>query len=189
MKHFFGGRRAAADRLVIGNRVPRDFFVAKGRGESDITVHAGSYHLALKQAEIESYNIMTYSSILPGIAREVEHPGQYTHGAVLESIMAVANPVQGERGTAGIIFGWLFDKTTGAKYGGIVCECNGAMTEKAAEKQLRASLDELYTNGYSDQWELKDIKLTINSFVPKKKYGTVMVALCFVNYVYPVINQ
>ena len=45
--------------IVVGNRIPKDYFVTKGHGESDITVHAGSYHLALKQANIETFNIMT----------------------------------------------------------------------------------------------------------------------------------
>ncbi len=60
--------------LVVGNRIPRDYFVTTGSGESDITVHAGSYHLALKSAGIEMANIMTYSSILPGIANEIPKP-------------------------------------------------------------------------------------------------------------------
>ena len=41
--------------ITIGNRVPQDYFETKGVGESDITIHAGSYHLALKEAGIESY--------------------------------------------------------------------------------------------------------------------------------------
>mgnify|MGYP001582426642 FL=1 len=77
--------------LLIGNRVPKDYFVTSGKGESDITIHAGSYHLALKEAGIESYNIMTYSSILPGIATEVPKPQGLVHGSVMESIMAVAH--------------------------------------------------------------------------------------------------
>lgn len=51
--------------ILVGNRIPRDYFVTKGTGQSDITIHAGSYHLALKKANIEMCNIMTYSSILP----------------------------------------------------------------------------------------------------------------------------
>ena len=57
--------------LVIGTRIPKDYFVTSGAGESDITIHAGSYHLALKDAGIERCNIMTYSSILPSIANRI----------------------------------------------------------------------------------------------------------------------
>ncbi len=27
--------------LVIGNRIPKDYFITTGTGESDITIHAG----------------------------------------------------------------------------------------------------------------------------------------------------
>ena len=79
--------------IIVGNRIPRSFFWTSGIGESDITVHAGSYHLALKEAGIERYNIMVYSSIMPAIAIETEKPSydEVTHGSVLESITAVAS--------------------------------------------------------------------------------------------------
>ncbi len=174
--------------LLIGNRVPKDFFVAQGAGESDITVHAGSYHLALKQAGIETYNIMTYSSILPAIATEVPRPPKNIHGAVMETISAAANAEKGIRATAGIIYGWLFNKKTGKKYGGLVCEYNGHDAENDAESSLRASLDELYYNGFSEDYEMKDITLHMKSFVPTKRFGTALVALCFTNYLYPVLG-
>ena len=76
--------------LVIGNRIPRRFFWTSGIGESDITIHAGSYHLALKEAGIERYNIMVYSSILPSIAEESVRPkdSEIVYGSVMETIMA-----------------------------------------------------------------------------------------------------
>ena len=64
--------------ILIGNRIPKDFFITKGKGESDITVHAGSYHLALKDANIEMCNIMTYSSILPKIGSKEVSEGSPT---------------------------------------------------------------------------------------------------------------
>lgn len=175
--------------ILTANRIPKDFFITKGKGESDITVHAGSYHLALKDAGIEMYNIMTYSSILPKIASRVERPAKTTHGAVMETIMAVANAPKGKLATAGIIYGWLFNKRTKEKYGGLVCEYNGSMTEKEAGDQLHQSLNELYTNGYSDDYELKDITLISDSFTPKKKFGTTIVSLCFTSYLFPIIEQ
>lgn len=173
-------------RVLIGMRVPKDYFKTTGVGESDIQIHAGSYHLALKEAGIERFNIMSYSSILPGIAKEISRPENLEHGAVLESITAVASTTKGKRATAGIIYGWLYDKKTGLKYGGLVCEYNGNLSEKEVGKSLRMSLDELYFNGFSEQYELKEINLTTKSIVPKKKYGTALVAICFVNYEVPV---
>src|SRR3989338_6451333 len=178
----------AMPSILTGQRIPKDYFVTKGKGESDITVHAGSYHLALREAGIEMCNIMTYSSILPSIATEIERPEKLTHGAVMECIMAVADAKKGERATAGIIYGWLFNKQTGDKYGGLVCEYHGPLTEDEVNSQLRQSLEELYTNGYSEDYEMKDINLITDSMIPKKKFGTALVSLCFTSYLFPVMN-
>ena len=176
-------------RSLIGNRIPKDYFVTSGQGESDITIHAGSYHLALRQAGVEMCNIMSYSSIMPKIAREVSKPKTLVHGSVMESITAVANSEKGKRATAGIVYSWLYDKKTGQKHGGLVCEYNGSDEGSVVEKQLRASVNELYTNGYDDKYDLRDETLITRSFIPKKKYGTALVAICFLNYVYPQLRE
>lgn len=181
-------KNAEPKKVLIGMRVPRDYFKTTGVGESDIQIHAGSYHLALKEAGIERFNIMTYSSIMPGTAVEIPRPQGLTHGAVMETITAVSSTTKGKRASAGIIYGWLYDKTSGARYGGLVCEYNGNMAEKEVAKSLRLSLDELYFNGFSEQYELKEINLTTKSVVPKKKFGTALVAICFVNYEVPVLE-
>ncbi len=174
--------------IVIGNRIPQDYFETKGIGESDIAIHAGSYHLALKAANIEKFNIMTYSSILPGIAHKIDQPKHIEHGAVLESIMSVCTANKGERATAGIIYGWLYDKKTKDKFGGLVCEHYGDHDVDGIKKLLRSSIDELYFNGFSEDYQLNDITYLTESFVPKKTYGTALVALCFTSYYYPVIQ-
>lgn len=176
--------------LVIGNRVPRRFFWTSGIGESDITIHAGSYHLALKEAGIEKYNIMVYSSILPSIAKESGKPigNDIVYGSVMETIMAVSSGEKGKMLTAGIIYGWLYDKSTGKKYGGLVAEYSGHEEEEDAKRTLKNSLNELYTNGFSENFELRDIKMQTRSFVPKKRYGTAIVALGFKDYVYPIVS-
>jgi arginine decarboxylase len=179
----------ALNGILVGNRIPKDYFVTSGIGESDITVHAGSYHLALKSANIEMCNIMTYSSILPGIAHKIERPNKLEHGAVMETIMSVCNAQKGEFATAGIIYGWLYDKKTKNKYGGLVCEHYGNYGLNELNARLEASLDELYSNGFSDQYKLMNIEKFTESFIPKKAYGTALVALCFVNYLIPIIQQ
>jgi len=175
--------------ILIGNRIPKEYFITKGTGESNIQMHAGSYHLALKEAGIESYNIMTYSSILPSIAKEIKQPKKLPHGCVMETIMATANSSKGKRATAGIIFGWLYDKKTKKRYGGLVCEYNGNKTEKAAGKLLQLSLQELYKNGFEEKYTIKDTTLLSTSFIPKKKFGTALVALCFTSYKIPIIRR
>ena len=172
---------------IIGNRVPKDYFVTKGSGESDFTVHAGSYHLALKDAGIEVGNIMTYSSILPGIAREIKRPKKFVHGEVMESIMAVAHCKRGEEATAGIIYGWLYERKTKKRFGGLVCEINGDYSKKEVAKKLKASINEMYVNGFEDTYELKNTKIMIQSISCKKRYGTALVAICFTNYEIPLL--
>ncbi len=172
--------------LPFGNRIPKDFFITKGAGESDIAIHAGSYHLALKKAGIEMCNIMTYSSILPEIANEIKKPAKLVYGSVMETIMAVSNCTRGKRTTAAIILGWLYDKRTKKKHGGLVCEYNGPESKEKALAELKKSLHELYTNGYSEAYDLKGIKVIVESFIPKKAFGTAIVALCFTSYVLPV---
>jgi arginine decarboxylase len=172
--------------VVVGNRIPRDYFVTQGRGESDVTIHAGSYHLALREAGIEMANIMGYSSILPAIATEVHRPLTFTHGEVMETIMAVATCEKGQTATAGLIYGWLFD-IDGNRYGGLVCEYNGPMHPLGVSDHLRDMLDELHQNGY-EKYRLDEISIHTETVTPIKKYGTALVGICFVNYEVPVYS-
>ncbi len=175
--------------FLAGMRIPKDYFVTKGKGESNITIHAGSYHLALKNAGIEMCNIMSYSSIMPAIAREIERPTNFTHGAVMEAITAVAHAKKGERATAGIIYGWLYDKKSKERFGGLVCEHNGSYQIKEIEAKLRASINELYVNGFSEDYDIKDVTVLTETHTPEKEYGTALVAICFTSYVFPVLAQ
>lgn len=179
----------ATSGVLVGNRIPKDYFVTTGTGQSDITIHAGSYHLALKSAGIEMCNIMTYSSILPDIAQKVERPATLRHGAVMETIMSVCHAEKGQRASAGIIYGWLYDKTSGKKHGGLVCEHYGNTEINTIEQLLHQSLDELYYNGFSETFDLGQPELITESFISEKSYGTALVALCFVNYVVPVVSS
>lgn len=176
---------------VIGCRIPKDFFVTSGVGESDITIHAGSYHLALREANIEHLNIMVYSSILPAIARQTPfNPRTIPHGSVLETITAAKSVRKGERATAAIIWGWLIDRETKERFGGLVCEYSDTGTEEDARQSLRASLQELYENGYEEKYILdeENIQFHSRSITPAKNFGTALVTLGFVNYEVPVIR-
>lgn len=179
---------AKEKKILLGNRIPRDFFITSGVGESEITIHAGSFHLALRDAGIEKYNIINYSSVLPSIATKIEKPKEQVHGAVMETIMACSHAKKGQLATAGLILGWLFNKLTGEKYGGLVCEYNGHDIPEESEEILKKNLLELY-EGFSKDFEIKNIEISLKSFVPNKKYGTALVSICFVNYEYPVLEN
>ncbi len=131
---------------------------------------------------------MTYSSILPAIANEIPKPGDLVHGAVLESILSVHTVERGQRAAVGVIYGWLNSKNTGKKHGGLVCELSGDFSPAELETKLNLSLDELYYNGFSDDFSITSRHIVIESVVPTKKYGTALAGLCFVNYVVPVLG-
>ncbi|MBL7111733.1 MAG: arginine decarboxylase [Bacteroidales bacterium] len=174
--------------FYTGNRIPVNYFETTGTGESDIAVHAGSYHLALKAAKIEMCNVITYSSILPGMAIKVDKPGTLPHGSVLESIMSVCNAGKGELATAGIIYSWLYDRQDGSRYGGLVCEHEGSYDLRELERRLKGSLEELYQNGFAMDYYLGDQTILSESFIPRKTYGTALTALCFTSFYHPVIH-
>lgn len=99
--------------------------------------------------------------------------------------MAVAHGKRGERVTAGLVFGTLLNRITGEKHGGFVCEHNGSYEVPEIEEKLRASINELHQNGYSETYDLRDIRIETESFVCQKEYGTALIAICFLNYVFP----
>ena len=170
--------------IIYQNRIPKDFFITKGAGDSNLALHAGSYHLALKAADIEKYNIITYSSILPKESTEVKKPDNLIFGSVLETIMAVANGTQGQKISAGIAVGWLKDKFTDEIIGGLVCEHAGFVGLETLKRRLMASLSEIFLNSFHDDYTLNNIKLTTIEHEVTKKYGTALVSLCFINHIY-----
>jgi arginine decarboxylase len=169
--------------LAIGQRVPHRFFATSGVGQSDVTAHAGSFHLALREAGIESQNIMRYSSILPGSAVEVLPPErqQLVHGAVMETIMATADTQRGDRATAGLIWGWLVDPWDGSRYGGLVAEYQGPRPPDEVPEHMRDMLTELHENGY-EHLMLEVDNALVRSIEPTHSYGTAVVALCFLDH-------
>jgi len=189
MNDFTSNNMALSDGILLGNRIPKDFFVTTGFGESDICVHAGSYHLALKNAGIEKANILTYSSVLPSIANEIEKKEIIHFGSVVETIMAIANGTSCQHLSAGIKLGWLYHRNSSKKYGGLVCEYGGQCSSSELENILSSSLLELYKNGFEEEYELKEERLITKTFTPEKKHGTVLVSLCFTNYLHPIIDK
>lgn len=174
--------------MLLGNRIPHEFFITKGSGESDITIHAGSFHLALCNAGIGMKNIITYSSVLPAEARQIAMPERMKQGDVMEVIMATGHCRKGERITAGMAVAWLTNPGSGERVGGLVCELSGNYPVEEIQEKLRESMQEIYRHGYV-AYSLGELQLITESFVPHKQFGTALVALCFNSYLYPVINS
>lgn len=187
--------------LVIACPLPKDYFETTGTGESDNQIHAGSYHFAMQQARIERANLIPYSSILPSCAHRIsvkEGVQQIQHGAEMKIIQAAAHvdtTTGDKQATAGIMYGMLYKKGSKTHEGGLVCEytCNGTVAE--VKENLTSCLDGLYRSKnpegkrFSDDYELKNIRFLSATVEPKKRFGTALVALAFVNYIVPILAQ
>ncbi len=85
-------------------------------------------------------------------------------------------------------------KSDGKHIGGFAAEYKKAHqdkisaeeAEKTANEMLHISLMGEFNRRYnSDEYEFFDETHKINCFKVKKKYGTSLVALCWVSYIYP----
>jgi arginine decarboxylase len=185
-----GCQEANHKTYIFGNRIPNNFFITWGKGESEVTVHAGSFDDALRMAQIQDYNIITYSSILPPEAEEVSVPKVMHHGAVLESIMAEVSGKKGETLTAGLIIWKVRNKSNGQVIGGFVAEYHGNEPKEIAEENLRLAMEGMFDRRFGkEEYETYDTRLIVKSFVPKKNFGTILVLLGFTNYIFPEVKQ
>ena len=175
----------------VGNLIPESFFVAKGSGDSDLEKHAGSYHMALHDAGIADYNIMTYSSVLPGTARlvtmdEVDLP---PFGSELKTIMAVSHGYQDEFVSAGVVYAWMYkDENFDEKVGGLVCEVSGRFRIEELEARLIRVINDLHQRTYR-KYYLGDLNFVTEGITIEKRYGTALAALCFVDFMLPEIKK
>ena len=60
--------------MILGNRIPHEYFITKGKGESNagsagLPFETGSYDAALNDAGIENCNVMEYTSVIPTEAK------------------------------------------------------------------------------------------------------------------------
>ncbi len=186
------------DSMEFGPRIPTEYFVTKGKGESDEGIppdpyETFSYDIALRQAGIEDFNVVPYTSVLPPEAQEAplqELKPTFHHGAVLETIMAKAGGVKNQTVCAGVGRVWALN-AVGAKVGGYAAEYEYAsdkiiaetVGERAARAQLTRSLNhELSIRGFKQTGEMK---FDVACLPIHKKYGMAIAALGFVKFIFP----
>lgn len=166
------------------NRIPHEFFITKGSGCSELALHPGSYHMALHDAGIHEFNIINYSSVLPATAKlvttdDVDLPA---FGSELSTIMACANGNYGEHISAGIIYAWLYkDENFDEKVGGIVCELAGYFNVEELEGRLYSVIEDMQKKTFGKYFMGEPTVIT-ESLTIDKRFGTALVAMCFVNY-------
>jgi pyruvoyl-dependent arginine decarboxylase len=195
--------------LVLGNRVPYEYFLTKGKGESNagsegLPYETGSYDAALNDAGIQNTNVIEYTSVIPVGAKEIskeEGLKRLNWGEVLEVIKAQANGKRGEHISAAVMTTTIIDPK-GNYLGGFACEYSGSGTKKEAEDSLIISIAGMIKRrGYGNiKGEAKMYKnnTTDTGYIihPGKifyyddikitqEHGSVFTAICFVSYRLP----
>jgi arginine decarboxylase len=144
--------------IILGNRVPYEYFITSGKGESDagskgLKYETGSYDQALTEAGIENCNIVEYTSVIPTVSKEIskeEGLKRLQWGEVLECIKAQTNGSKGSFISSAVMTTYVYDKE-GKWLGGFAVEysdtinknTNEEKEKKSAEESLSKSIKEL----------------------------------------------
>jgi pyruvoyl-dependent arginine decarboxylase len=199
--------------IVLGNRVPYEYFLTKGKGESDagsagLPYETGSYDAALNDAGIENANVIEYTSVIPPAAKEIpkaEGLKRLQWGEVLECIKAQANGKRGEQLSAAVMTTTITDPR-GRYLGGFACEYSGAGTRAEAEASLSLSIagmikrrgfgqirgpTKLYKKNKTDTGYIIHPGKIFHYETLKvtKEHGSVFTAICFVSYRFPLLRE
>lgn len=192
--------------LLLGNRVPYEYFITKGKGESKagsegLPYETGSYDAALNDAGIQNTNVIEYTSVIPTEAKVIpkeEGLKRIRWGEVLECIKAQSNGKKGSKISAAVMTTTIVDPR-GKYIGGFACEYSGSGTRHEAEESLAESIAGMikrrgYGNIVGETKIYKDNKTDTGYIIHPGKvfeyehldvgleHGSVLVALCFVSY-------
>ena len=195
--------------LILGNRVPYEYFITSGAGSSNVgseglPYETGSYDEALTKAGIENANIIEYTSVIPTDSKQISKEKglkRIQWGEVLECIKAQANGEKGKYISSAVMTTNVYDPK-GRFLGGFACEYSGSGSKKEAEKSLESSIDGIIerrnlgkTKGgakmYKDNITDKGYKyhpgkiFVYEGLDVKDDHGTVLTAICFVSYKFP----
>jgi len=199
--------------IILGNRVPYEYFITSGYGESNIgseglPYETGSYDEALTMAGIQNANIVEYTSVMPTGAKQIskkEGLKRLQWGEVLECIKAQANGEKGKFISSAVMTTSVYDPK-GKYLGGFACEYSGSGSRKEAEKSLEDSIDGIIerrnfgkTKGgakmYKDNVTDKGYKyhpgkiFVYEGLDVKEDHGTVLTSICFISYKIPHLNS
>lgn len=199
--------------LILGNRVPYEYFMTKGKGESTagsegLPYETGSYDAALNVAGIENTNVIEYTSVIPTEAKEIsreEGLKRLNWGEVLECIKAQSNGKKGSKISAAVMTTTILDPK-GKYLGGFACEYSGSGTRSDAENSLAESIagmikrrgygnikgkTELYKDNITDTgYKIHPGKIfEYENLDVKEEHGSVLVAICFVSHKYATLSK
>ena len=199
--------------IILGNRVPYEYFMTSGAGESDagskgLPFETGSYDEALTNAGIENANVIEYTSVIPTDAKEIsktEGLKRLQWGEVLECIKAQANGNKGSMISAAVMTTSVYCPK-GIYLGGFACEYSGSGTKAESEKSLETSIAGIIERrkygilpkiGTLYKYTKTSLGYTIypgkifiyDSLKVKKHHGSVFTAICFVSYKFPMMKN
>lgn len=199
--------------IILGNRVPYEYFITTGKGESSagsegLPYETGSYDAALNDAGIENTNVIEYTSVMPTEAKEIsreEGLKRIQWGEVLECIKAQSNGKKGSKISAAVMTTTITDPK-GKYLGGFACEYSGSGSRKDAETSLSESISGMikrrgYGNIKGNIQMYKDNKTDAGFIIHPGKvfvydhlevvqeHGSVFTAICFVSYKFPTLTK
>ena len=199
--------------IILGNRVPYEYFITTGKGQSaagseGLPYETGSYDAALNDAGIQNTNVIEYTSVMPTEAKEIskeEGLKRIQWGEVMACIKAQSNGKKGSKVSAAVMTTTITDPK-GKYLGGFACEYSGSGTRKDAEVSLSQSIAGMIKRrGYgSIKGELqiyKDNKTDTGFIIHPGKifvyehmdvveeHGTVFAVICFVSYKFPTMMK
>ncbi|CAL5228910.1 g12131 [Coccomyxa viridis] len=181
--------------ILLGFRVPKDYFLATGAGDTNEgggtdPWETGSYDLALEEAQIEDFNVVAYTSVVPPEATEVKVEDvkhTFHHGAVLETIMAKMDGVQGDRISVGVAMMKVRRQSDGHVLGGWAAEYKGHGTDQLVRKILHEDLNGMLKRRFpKGDHEMYDLKYITRVHEVENSYGSVLAAICFCSYIFPI---
>ena len=199
--------------MILGNRVPYDYFITSGKGESNagskgLPYETGSYDAALNDAGIQNTNVIEYTSVMPTESKEIskeEGLKRLQWGEVLECIKAQSNGKNGSKISAAIMTTTITNPK-GQFLGGFACEYSGNGSRKDAEISLSSSIAgmikrrgygnmkgeiKLYADNKTDTgYIIHPGKIFLyDTLYVKEEHGSVFTAICFVSYRLPVLTN
>jgi pyruvoyl-dependent arginine decarboxylase len=200
--------------LLLGNRVPYEYFITKGSGQSKagsegLPYETGSYDAALNKAGIQNTNVIEYTSVIPTFAKQItkeEGLKRINWGEVLECIKAQSNGKKGSKISAAVMTTTIIDPK-GKYIGGFACEYSGSGSRQDAEDSLAESISGMikrrgFGSIIGDTKMYKENKTNTGYLIHPGKifeyeyldvneeHGSVLVAICFVSHkYYKVINK
>lgn len=201
--------------IILGNRVPYEYFITKGKGESNagsegLPYETGSYDAALFEAGIQNANVIEYTSVMPTDSKQIskeEGLKRLQWGEVLECIKAQSNGKKGSKISAAVITTSVIDPK-GKYLGGFAVEYAGSGTKQDAEASLAESITgiierrgygklkgggnlKLYKDNITDNgYKIHPGKIfEYENLDVTKEHGSVFTAICFVSYKFPTLNK